>query len=81
MAAHQQTAVGFNARFTTHESVTVTGRSTIVFDLVDFNLGDAYNKTSGMFTAPVSGLYLFSLHISHTPPGNVHVQARKLGDG
>ena len=35
--------------------------SPILFDIVDLNLGNAYDPTNGEFTAPVDGLYSFSL--------------------
>ena len=34
--------------------------TTIPFDLVDLNIGGAYDPTTGFFTAPVDGLYSFS---------------------
>lgn len=37
------------------------GHHTVVFDVLKTNVGNAYNKYSGMFTAPTSGLYYFSL--------------------
>lgn len=34
--------------------------STFLFDVVETNLGNGYNKTTGIFTAPTSGLYAFT---------------------
>nr|XP_034334312.1 complement C1q tumor necrosis factor-related protein 3-like [Crassostrea gigas] len=34
--------------------------STFVFDVVETNLGNGYNKATGIFTAPSSGLYAFT---------------------
>ena len=31
----------------------------IIFDAVRLNIGDAYNSSTGDFTAPYPGLYLF----------------------
>ncbi|KAK3085043.1 hypothetical protein FSP39_023394, partial [Pinctada imbricata] len=33
---------------------------TIIFDVAEINNGNAYNKYTGIFTAPDSGLYFFS---------------------
>ena len=37
---------------------------TLVFDVVKTNAGNGYNKFSGMFTVPVSGLYELACSIS-----------------
>jgi hypothetical protein len=37
----------------------VTGGATIVFNSVDFNIGSHYNSSTGSFTAPVAGRYMF----------------------
>jgi C1q domain len=38
---------------------TVTNSSNIVFPSVVFNIGSHYNTSTGRFTAPVSGIYMF----------------------
>jgi len=35
-----------------------------VFDRVETNLGNAYNGSTGSFTAPASGTYVFSLTVT-----------------
>lgn len=39
---------------------TVNGLATVVWDFIRTNLGNAYNNSTGVFTAPVSGAYFFS---------------------
>jgi len=41
--------------------------STIVFDNVHLNLGDAYNPANGVFVAKVAGVYVFHLTVSSKP--------------
>jgi hypothetical protein len=36
-----------------------TGVSTIIFDHVITNIGDGYDNTTGVFTVPTTGLYVF----------------------
>lgn len=35
-------------------------RETVIFDKVSLNEGNAYDKTSGIFTAPLNGIYSFT---------------------
>lgn len=39
-------------------------QDTVVFDEIALNEGNAYNKTSGIFTTPFDGLYSFTLTLS-----------------
>ncbi|XP_045191012.2 EMILIN-2-like isoform X2 [Mercenaria mercenaria] len=54
--------VAFQASLT-KESATFQLYDTIVFNSVITNIGRAYNKHTGIFTAPVSGTYTFNTNI------------------
>ncbi|XP_045191093.1 uncharacterized protein LOC123547907 [Mercenaria mercenaria] len=54
--------VAFQASLTT-ESATFNLFDTIIFNNVITNINRAYNKHTGVFTAPVSGTYTFSTNI------------------
>ncbi|XP_060592691.1 heavy metal-binding protein HIP-like [Ruditapes philippinarum] len=51
--------IAFKARL--NADTAVVGSQTIVFPVFIFKEGDAYNPDTGKFTAPVSGVYMFSL--------------------
>ncbi|KAK7506695.1 hypothetical protein BaRGS_00002170 [Batillaria attramentaria] len=77
--AKQETQAAFNVRLGSG-SQPFTGDETLVLRTVDLNSGQGYDKNTGIFTAPASGLYLFSLHITHTPPGSLQVIMVKNGN-
>ncbi|XP_062576236.1 uncharacterized protein LOC134238128 [Saccostrea cucullata] len=52
--------VGFSAILTKHASVS--GGSAVLYDKTITNIGSGYNTTTGTFTAPVEGTYLFHFH-------------------
>ena len=56
--------ISFRAGFL-HDPVPIkfSNGQTVVFDQVYLNDGNAYTAHSGMFHAPYSGLYLFTLHV------------------
>jgi len=46
------------------------GSQTIVFDNVMTNIGNAYDSTTGVFTASTDGVYVFSATIKSSSQGN-----------
>jgi hypothetical protein len=56
--------VAFLARL--EDEVSAVSTLTIPFDDVTFNHGDAYDPGTGVFTAPLRGVYLFSAPITHS---------------
>ena len=48
-------------------SLTPVSGQTVTFDKVETNEGNAYNSTSGVFTAPRNGTYNFNV-IASSPP-------------
>jgi len=46
------------------KSITVSDGNILVFDKLRSSIGGGYNTTTGIFKSPVSGYYLFELHIS-----------------
>ncbi|KAL4217381.1 hypothetical protein ACF0H5_023832 [Mactra antiquata] len=43
--------------------VTFSEATTIIFDTVFTNIGNAYNPSSGIFLCPETGIYLFQYHL------------------
>jgi len=54
--------IAFYATLTRDLNPTYAGQA-IIFDKITTNLGGAYDGRSGTFTAPVNGVYVFSLTI------------------
>ena len=67
---------GFSAVVSTKQS-HVPLRAKVVFDRVHFQSGGAYDKTSGVFTAAVDGMYLFSI-FCHSSDAKTLVLAGKV---
>ncbi|KAL4236500.1 hypothetical protein ACF0H5_004886 [Mactra antiquata] len=57
----QKKKIAFTARVT--PSVTLQSGQTLVFRNIQTNDGNAYSNTTGVFTAPTSGTYVFFVHI------------------
>ena len=52
--------MAFLAQFSAAGKVTTPGAGPFHFDKVIFNDGHGYDPTIGIFTAPVSGVYIFA---------------------
>lgn len=51
--------VAFHARC----GETLASQGTIIFDSVWINVGNGYSQTTGIFTAPVPGVYMFLVSV------------------
>lgn len=61
-------------------SDTIVGaRAVVRYDHVVTNLGGAYQRTTGIFTAPYRGLYSFSCTVMSHPSNNVPLEMVKNG--
>ena len=52
-------------------NITVTAGQEIMFNSIGYNVGSHYNSSTSRFTCPVSGYYLFSLHVFDNTNANV----------
>jgi hypothetical protein len=53
------------------DAVNYTGSDAIKFSNIILNEGDAYNIDTGIFTAPIDGIYQFNAHICGNKTINV----------
>ncbi|KAH3747725.1 hypothetical protein DPMN_182154 [Dreissena polymorpha] len=60
---HNPQAVAFTAQLS-HDMTNIGANQPVVFDHVVTNPGNSYDKTTGHFTAPQNGLYIFYLTIT-----------------
>ncbi|XP_060553146.1 A disintegrin and metalloproteinase with thrombospondin motifs adt-2-like isoform X1 [Ruditapes philippinarum] len=65
-------SVSFNARDVVTRHMGRNQR--VIFKNIVFNVGGGYNKTTGVFTAPVDGTYQFSVHICKQSTSTLDVE-------
>ena len=53
----------------------------IVFDRIISNIGGAYHSTTGIFTAPASGIYAFNMALMVSPGDREYLDIVKDGHG
>ena len=51
----------------------------VIFDHVVTNIGDAYNNKTGIFTAPISGVYVFNMALMVEPSQDQYLEFVKDG--
>ena len=78
LSAKTETKVAFNARLRNQGTEDEADHQIIVNHVVDLNQGNGYDTVTGVFVAPVSGIYEFHMKITHVPPGAVHVHVSTL---
>ncbi|CAG2243832.1 C1QL [Mytilus edulis] len=67
--------------FHTHLSANfnVSSNDAVAYDVVKVNVGDGYNKFSGIFKAPATGLYFITNTVMSMPNHGIHVEIVKNG--
>ncbi|CAG2226198.1 unnamed protein product [Mytilus edulis] len=67
--------------FHTHLSANfnVSSNHAVAYDVVKINVGDGYNKFSGIFKAPAAGLYFITNTVMSMPNHGIHVEIVKNG--
>jgi hypothetical protein len=60
-------------------STTTFSNATLIYNATSFNVGNAYNSTTGIFTAPIAGTYYFTCSYYCLPNNFNEVQFRLNG--
>ena len=68
--------VAFSA---TRTAGSVTNGNFVAFDSVDFNIGNAYNSSTGVFTCPVAGIYFVQVQLISGSTVNVEGEVQVNG--
>lgn len=64
ISAEEELTVAFDAHLITPDSYYIRNETINDFDIVITNTGNGFDRSTGIFTAPRSGIYLFILTIS-----------------
>lgn len=75
----QTAAVAFTAVISSSGLTDLGSGAAIVFETVVTNIGQSYDSKTGIFTAPVNGLYVFEMDIMTRPAEDRYLQMVKNG--
>ncbi|XP_046569003.1 uncharacterized protein LOC124277376 [Haliotis rubra] len=67
-------------------SLNVTSLHPVVYDSIIYDTGSGYNTTTGVFTAPVNGTYMFWIQLGirplgYYPPTSIKQSGKTIGSG